>query len=449
MWYRMLRPEMIQVNNVGKCFRLYRRPSDRLRQIFSFGRSTFFEEFWALKDVSFSVKKGETVGIIGVNGSGKSTLLQLICGTLHTSEGTIETKGKVAALLELGAGFSPEFSGIENIYMACALYGLNKKEIEDRLADIVSFADIGEHIHQPVKNYSSGMYVRLGFAIIAHVDADVLIIDEALAVGDAIFTQKCMRFIRSFKETGTLLFVSHDMSSIQNLCEKCIWLDNGRLRSEGRAKEVVNDYLQFTLEQMYGAGEKLEKLEPLSKEEASVDTIPGNGSAEQIDYQPQVQVRQNLENTSGWKTGGGEVTKVTISRAVNENGEAGIFCGGELVRLSIEAIAYRDLDSPILGFLFRDRLGQDLFGENTLAVPSQINAQLSKGEKIRGTFDFYLPMLPNGSYSVMASLANGSLQDHVQHHWMNDALVVEVHSSAVRYGLVGIQFEEVGVTKFA
>jgi len=197
---------VIKVEDLSKCYQIYDQPGDRLKQ-FLFPRlqdalgmhpRAYFHEFWALRSASFEVKKGETVGIIGRNGSGKSTLLQLICGTLAPSSGSIETKGRIAALLELGSGFNPEFTGRENVYMNAAVLGLGKNEIDACFDDIVAFADIGEFIEEPVKSYSSGMMVRLAFAVIAHVDADILIIDEALAVGDAFFTQKCMRFLRNF-----------------------------------------------------------------------------------------------------------------------------------------------------------------------------------------------------------------------------------------------------------
>ncbi len=192
----------IKVSNLSKCYQIYEAPSDRLKQFVVprlqrlIGRlpKQYFREFWALKDVSFEVKKGETVGIIGRNGSGKSTLLQLICGTLSPSAGNLEVNGRVAALLELGSGFNVEFTGRENIYMNASILGLSQKEIDDRFDEIVAFADIGQFIEQPVKTYSSGMMVRLAFAVIAHVEADILVVDEALAVGDAFFTQKCMRF---------------------------------------------------------------------------------------------------------------------------------------------------------------------------------------------------------------------------------------------------------------
>ena len=191
--------------------------------------STFFREFWALKDVSFEVKRGETVGIIGRNGSGKSTLLQIICGTLSPTGGQVETHGRVAALLELGSGFNPEFTGRENVYMNGSVIGLSRDEIDTLFDDIVAFADIGEFIDQPVKTYSSGMYVRLAFAVIAHVNADTLVIDEALAVGDVFFVQKCMRFLRKFMDEGTIIFVSHDTGAVVNLCNRAFMLNKGQV----------------------------------------------------------------------------------------------------------------------------------------------------------------------------------------------------------------------------
>jgi len=232
----------IEVKNVSKQFRLFKRPKDRLLQAL-FRKKTYYTPFDALRNIDFTVKRGETVGIIGRNGSGKSTLLQMICGTLAPSAGDIQVHGRVAALLELGAGFNPEFTGRENVYLNGAILGLSTAEMDARLEAILAFAEIGAFIDQPVKTYSSGMYVRLAFAVIAHVDADILIIDEALAVGDALFTQKCMRFLRQFKEHGTILFVSHDSAAVTNLCDRAVWLHQGEMRAVGDAKSVCEDYL--------------------------------------------------------------------------------------------------------------------------------------------------------------------------------------------------------------
>lgn len=214
----------IKVDGISKCFESFSSSKDRLNNIL-FKSEKGKSEFWALKDISFEVNKGETVGIIGRNGAGKSTLLQILCGTLKQSSGNVEINGKVAALLELGAGFNPEFSGRDNIYLNASILGMSKSEIDDVYDSIVEFSELQEFINNPVKSYSSGMYVRLGFAVAAHTNADILIIDEALSVGDVFFQQKCMRFLKSFKEKGgTLLFVSHDTSAVVSMCEKAVML---------------------------------------------------------------------------------------------------------------------------------------------------------------------------------------------------------------------------------
>lgn len=242
----------IRVNNLSKCYQIYDTPRDRLKQFFAprlqrmAGQSPrqYFREFWALRNVSFDIRKGETIGIIGRNGAGKSTLLQIICGTLTPSIGTVETTGRIAALLELGSGFNPEFTGRENVYLNGNVIGLSKEEIDSRFDDIRAFADIGEFIDQPLKTYSSGMYVRLAFAVIANVNADILIVDEALAVGDMAFSAKCMARIRRMMESGTtVLFVSHDVGAVKALCSRCLYLEGGKAVSYGKTAAVTALYI--------------------------------------------------------------------------------------------------------------------------------------------------------------------------------------------------------------
>ena len=436
----------IRVEGLGKRFEIYDSPTDRLRQFVAprvqrvLGRpaKNYFREFWALKDVSFEVRRGETLGLVGRNGSGKSTLLQLICGTLSPTAGRVEVQGRVAALLELGAGFNPEFSGRENIYMNAALLGLTREQTDDRFDPIAAFADIGAFIDQPVRTYSSGMYVRLAFAVIAHVDADIMIVDEALAVGDAVFTQKCMRFVRAFQERGTLLFVSHDMGAIQNLCRSAIWLGQGRVRQAGSAKEVVESYLRDTLQQTYGDSVRLDA----TGGGAAGDVEPREPEVV-LDYGSQYRIRDNLADATGWKTGLAEIRKVSVSR---EDGvDAAVLEGGERVRVSIEAQAHVPMPSPVIGFIVRDRLGQDLFGENTLSFTSVVPSEVQAGQSFVGEFVFRLPMLPNGEYAVMASVAEGHQYDNTQHHYMHDACIINVASSKVRFGLVGVPFERVSL----
>ena len=207
------------------------------------------EEFQALRNISFNLPKGESLGIIGLNGSGKSTLLQIVAGTLESTKGTSKVKGRVAALLELGSGFNPEFTGKENIYLNATILGLSQAEIDEKYQDIVTFADIGAFINEPVRTYSSGMSLRLAFGVMAHVNPDILIIDEALAVGDAVFIQKCMRFLRDFKTRGNLILVTHDIAAVQSLCDRCLWLSEGKLQSDGTPKQVTELYLAHIFEQ--------------------------------------------------------------------------------------------------------------------------------------------------------------------------------------------------------
>jgi ABC-type polysaccharide/polyol phosphate transport system ATPase subunit len=233
----------IEVNGLSKCYQIYDKPSDRLKQMLVLGRKQYYKEFWALKDVSFKIKKGETVGIIGRNGAGKSTLLQMLCGTLHPSSGEIQTNGRLAALLELGAGFNPEFTGRENVYLSAALHGLSDADILERFDNIAAFADIGDFIDQAVRSYSTGMFVRLAFAVQVHLDPDVFVIDEALAVGDQRFVQKCYRKLEELKNRGTsLLFVSHDTTAIKMLSDRAIWIHDGKLREIGDSSRVVDAY---------------------------------------------------------------------------------------------------------------------------------------------------------------------------------------------------------------
>lgn len=236
----------IRLDNLGKCYHIYDKPRDRLLQMLSRGRRRYYREFWALKDVSFAVRQGECLGIIGRNGAGKSTLLQLVCGTLNPTEGEVSVRGRAAALLELGAGFNPEFSGRENVFLNAALMGLSPEEAKERFEEIVEFSGIRDFIDQPVKTYSSGMYVRLAFAIATSVDPDILVVDEALSVGDGEFARKSFDRIMALKEKGkTILFCSHSLYQVEAFCDRAVWLEGGKPMVSGQAREVVSAYNDF------------------------------------------------------------------------------------------------------------------------------------------------------------------------------------------------------------
>src|SRR6266498_1361823 len=336
----------IKVEHLSKVYLMYDRPGDRLKQFIVprlrrlIGKQpkNYFHEFWALRDVSFEVKKGETVGIIGRNGSGKSTLLQLICGTLTPATGSVQTNGRVAALLELGSGFNPEFTGRENVYLNGAIVGLSTEEVDARFDEIAAFADIGEFIEQPVKKYSSGMLVRLAFAVIAHVDADILVIDEALAVGDAVFMQKCMRFLRRFMEKGTVLFVSHDVNSVNNLCQSALWLDHGTPRMLSDAVNVTKAYAQYCTQEIYGESIKLKPLSGGQSVNTDNDENDSNPDTK-IDPETRISFYDEIANSDGWKTGAAEILGVSIIQA--DGVPVTTLLGGEKVVLKIQAIAHQ------------------------------------------------------------------------------------------------------------
>ncbi|MBX7172211.1 MAG: ABC transporter ATP-binding protein [Pyrinomonadaceae bacterium] len=432
----MLSNFAIKVENLSKCYHIYDQPRDRLMQMLTRGRKQYYREFWALKDVSFEVKKGETFGIVGRNGSGKSTLLQMICGTLNPTDGTIQTNGRVAALLELGSGFNPEFTGRENVYLNASVLGLSNKEIDERFDKIAEFADIGDFIEQPIKTYSSGMVVRLAFAVIAHVDADILVIDEALAVGDAFFTQKCMRFLREFMKKGTILFVSHDTGAVVNLCNQAILLNQGEVGEKGSPKTVCEYYLETLYESAHSKKsipqivQQKEIIEPLELEDQRLKFI------NQSKLRNDLQIFEFNLNAQSFGEGGASIQTVHLLDETEKPLAWAV--GGEKVILRIVSKVHKKLDSPILGFFVKDRLGQTLFGDNTYLTYREKQIECQKDEKIQADFKFYMPVLPIGDYSITVAIANGTQEVHKHHHWIHDAIVFKSVASSVISGLVGI-----------
>jgi lipopolysaccharide transport system ATP-binding protein len=442
----------VRVTNLEKVYQIYRTPRDRLKQFVmprlrSITRRPprrYYEEFWALKDVSFEIMRGETLGIIGRNGAGKSTLLQIICGTLTPTSGGVEINGRVAALLELGSGFNPDFTGRENIYMNGALLGLDEQEIEARFDDIAAFADIGNFIEQPVKTYSSGMFVRLAFAVIAHVNAEILVIDEALAVGDAFFVQKCMRFLRRFMERGTILFVSHDTGAVMNLCRTSIWLEKGRLMEKGLPKDIAAKYLAACYEDRQGESADLRKMGRPQMDESEEEIRDMR-----LDFINTTNCRNDVElspfkpNAPQFGKGGAMVTRV---RMIDQNGKVlSWVVGGEMVALVIECKANEDLHSPIVGFMVKDRLGQIVFADNTYLTTLHAPLHIPAGKRYQATFTFRMPLMPTGDYAITASTAEGTQHEHIQHHLIHEAMVFKVHAGPVCFGLIGVPMKDIRI----
>lgn len=472
----------IKVENLSKGYQIYDRPRDRLKQFVlprlrravNVAPKQYFRDFWALKDVSFEVKKGETVGIIGRNGSGKSTLLQMICGTLNPSSGTIQTHGRVAALLELGSGFNPEFTGRENIYLSSSLLGLTQEQTDERFERMAAFADIGTFIDQPIKTYSSGMFVRLAFAVIAHVDADILVIDEALAVGDAFFVQKCMRFLREFVRRGTLIFVSHDVGAVLSLCESAIWLQEGRLRAVGSPKALINGYMQALYEGKedtvaeiaghrdavlsetpspgpsvaLGAGSEVSGDTARTHPRPAAGSLPRDMRADLINastLRNDIQVFAFQPDAAGFGTGEARIFGVRFDDTKGQ--PLSLIVGGEAIVLTVDVFCNAALKGPIVGFIVKDRLGQVLFGDNTFLTTLDAPLVVGAGRRLRARFAFTLPRLPKGDYTVSAAIAEGSVVEHRQHHWMHDALSFKVQTSSVYSGLIGIPMSAIELTE--
>lgn len=432
---------VIEVRGMGKVYPVYDKPHHRLMQMLMGGNRRWYREFEALRDINFTVQRGETVGIVGRNGSGKSTLLQIICGTLAPSVGEVRVQGRVAALLELGAGFNPEFTGRENVYLNGSVLGLARSEIDKRFDEIAAFADIGEFIDQPVKNYSSGMAMRLAFSVMAHVDADILIIDEALAVGDAFFTQKCMRYLREFKTRGTLLFVSHDSSAVTGLCERAVWLDHGRQQACGTAKEVVNAYLEAFMAERQGGALRREpigenrRVRALRRKDCRQELMDRSLLRNDIQVSP---FHPDAESFGELKA---RVVDVVI---LDEEGrQLAWVTGGESVVLELTAEADEPLDNVIVGFYVKDRLGQLLFGDNTYLSYLDTGFPVAAGESFRARFHFDMPRLQAGEYFITAGVAEGSQSDHVIHSWVHEALMFKSHGTQAPAGIIGVPMHEI------
>jgi lipopolysaccharide transport system ATP-binding protein len=427
----------IEARGLGKAYRLYTRKRDRLLQVLSRDPSKFYREHWALHPIDLAVERGEAVAIIGRNGSGKSTFLQLVCGMLEPTCGEVTVRGRVAPLLELGAGFHPDFTGRENVHLSGAILGLSRAEIDSRFDAIADFAEIGEFLDQPVKRYSTGMTARLAFAVAAHVDADILVVDEILAVGDAGFTAKCMRYIRRFRERGTLFFVSHDISAVLSLCDRAVWLDSGRVRSIGPAKEVCHAYeaslqIRDDVDAAFRSGGS-----------AHDDSASNHATIDEREERLQDSVHRNeLQlfefDPDAEHFGYGSAVIEHVEMLDSKGQPAGVLDGGEIVELVIHARSREDIDQPIVGFYLKNALGQALFGDNTYLTCLDRPARLAAGKPLEARFRFQMPYLPAGDFSIAVAIADGTQQDHTQHHWLEAALFFKVQNTHVGRGLIGI-----------
>lgn len=391
----------IKLENLSKCYQIYDQPRDRLKQFVMprlqrmFGRQPeqYYREFWALKNISINIKKGEAIGIVGRNGSGKSTLLQLICGTLAPTQGLIETHGRIAALLELGSGFNPEFTGRENIYLNGSILGISKERLDERFSDIVKFADIGDHLDQPVKTYSSGMFVRLAFAVQMHLEPEILIIDEALSVGDQFFQAKCYAAIRSMMDNGTtVLFVSHSAATVKALCPRAILLSHGELVVDGPASRVLDRYFVLGSKEANAASSAPSALnsDPAIKSVAS--TVP-TGARIVSNLQPPFDRR--ISN----RVGTGQARFVECRVVVDEDETIAVETGATVrVQAALDVFEDCTYDGEV-GLVVATTEGVELFAINSFFQSFSVPA-MKAGEKRMLEFEFVSPLSSGARYRI-------------------------------------------------
>jgi lipopolysaccharide transport system ATP-binding protein len=417
---------IIRGEKISKCFRIYRHPSDYLKELLTFGKRSYHESFWAVKDVDLQVERGSCLGIIGENGSGKSTLLRMIAGVLRPTQGRINIGGRVSALLELGAGFNPHFTGRENIYLNASILGFSDAQTRERIPSIEKFAEIGEFVDRPVRTYSSGMFVRLAFAVAIHMGPDILIVDEALAVGDLFFQQRCMRRIQQLKSQGvTIVFVSHDLALIRSLADHTIWMEHGQVHLEGKTDEVVSKYLAAMV--MRGRKEVMAE-QPLGKSLLTGDelTIPEDALAKIPSFIRHV---PNVDHRFG--NGKARIHGIGIYGTAGDP-VSGVAQGDRIcIRISVEFRG--DVAQPNVGFMLRNRLGEDVAGTNVMHEGMRLPAA-RPGERLSVDFIMDLPFLQAGFYHFCPAIADGDLSQYEMCDWIDNAFAIEVRQQGTTYG---------------
>ena len=391
---------MLLVQNVSKLYRLYKKPFDRIRELNPFQKAPLHTDFWALRDISFSVERGEVVSLVGPNGCGKSTLLQVISGILQPTMGRVVTRGRVAALLELGAGFNPEFSGYENVFINGEIMGISRAAMERNLPLIEAFAEIGDFMQRPVKEYSSGMYVRLAFSTAIHVNPDILIVDEALAVGDAVFANRCIRKFEELREKKTtVLFVSHDLGLVKQLSHRAIFLLNGKIEAQGEPRHVIDKYIGVVLERQKAFNSEEKRTHP------SASNRHGDGSS--------------------------EILHVAL---IDKTGrECGVIESGDPVAIRIRT-AFRRGVEPMVGILIRNRIGMEIYGTNTTIEHIELGA-FEAGEELEIEFRFDCWLTPQ-QYTVTVAT---QYKDGSSHDWLDDVIAFEVISTRQAAGVTDLR----------
>jgi lipopolysaccharide transport system ATP-binding protein len=437
---------VIKVEDVGKCYPMYSHPRDRLKQFIipklqqalGYQATQYYREFWALKGVSFEVERGETLGIVGRNGSGKSTLLQIICGTLNPTFGSIRTQGRIAALLELGSGFNPEFTGRENVYMNAAILGLDKAEIDERFDDIVAFADIGEFIDHPVKTYSSGMMVRLAFAVQAQASPSILIVDEALAVGDAKFQAKCFERLKELKSRGTsILLVTHSTEQIVTHCSRAILLEHGQMMKLGEPRDVVNSYLDL----LFGK-KRIMPVEALTPHAScSVPATTDEAQNPSLSHTEDVFSSRLGYNPHEYRWGDGAARILDFHLSADGDEYPAAIKVGQHLELCAMVAFPSAIIHPIFGITIKTKEGVTVYGANSNTLRVQgLNDLASKGSVVMMRASFICRLAP-GDYFVSLGIASQQAEGVVPHDRRYDAIHLQISPSSEFFGLIDLELD--------
>lgn len=421
----------IIVKDVTKIYKMYDKPIDRLKESLHPRHKEYHKKFYALNHISFEVKKGETVGIIGTNGSGKSTILKIITGVLSPSEGSVEVEGSISALLELGAGFNSDYTGIENIYMNGTMMGFSRKEMEAKLQDILDFADIGDFVYQPVKTYSSGMFVRLAFALAINVEPEILIVDEALSVGDVFFQSKCYRRMEEIRQKGTtILMVTHDMGSIIKYCDRVVLLNRGNFVAEGVPGHMVDLYKKILANQMDSLKEELAEMNDFSGEKAGKkDTVHGRREGLMKD--------KLTINHNRTEYGDGRAKIYDLGLFDERGNLTNLLLKGENFTIKERIRFYASIQSPIFTYTIKDKKGTDLTGTNTMFEGTDIRP-VEAGDEYEVCFTQKMN-LQGGEYLLSMSCTGFELGEHVVYHRLYDVANITVISNKNTVGVYDME----------
>jgi lipopolysaccharide transport system ATP-binding protein len=415
---------VVRVDNLGKCYQIYKKPHERLLQSIFRGKKTFYKDFWALRNISFHVKSGETVGIVGRNGSGKTTLLQLVCGTLLSTEGTCNVSGRVAALLALGAGFNPEYSGEENIHLYASLLGLSGQEIEERFNSICEFADIGEFISQPVKKYSSGMYMRLAFSVAIHVEPEILIVDEALAVGDEAFQRKCYAKLEELKKAGlALLFVSHSAGSVINLCDRALLLEKGSLLASGPPKAIISAYHKLLFSPASKVESVIQDILQSQDLDASMEAADSHEKKKGTTGTKAYYV-EGMQSKSAiyYEMNGAEISEPCMTTP--EGKRVNVLCKGETYNYTYKVTFKQDCQRVRFGMLIKTITGIEIGGFATSSIQNPID-WIQNGSQYSVKFTLVCRLNP-GVYFFNAGVKAVEESTETYLHRIIDAVMIRV-----------------------